>query len=57
MISNGGRAEDGLWRREPMVKSNPNPQQNDFTLGKGFGRRAFDSQGVASDVDEDVSAS
>ena len=34
-----------------------NPQQNDFTLDKGFGRRAFESQGVASDVDEDVSAS
>ena len=22
VISNGGRAEDGLWRRESMVKSN-----------------------------------
>ena len=50
MISNGGRAEDGLRRRETMVKSKQNP----FTFDRGFGRRAFESKGVVS-VDEDGS--
>ena len=43
-----------MLRRKTMVKSNfYNTMQ--VTFGKGLGRAAFDSKGVASDDDEDGS--